>query len=78
MISPNFYTDRFDSLEQLFDALQMLDIAGGVVRVHPGHFADRGITHLMETRARMNERGLRLIVTPAVGLECVELRRRRF
>jgi hypothetical protein len=76
LISPNFFTDRFDTLDHLFDALDTLEFGGGVVRVHPGHFAEGGITQLMATRERMNARGLRLIVTPAVGMECVELRRR--
>ncbi|HET7583537.1 MAG TPA: hypothetical protein VFK13_01445 [Gemmatimonadaceae bacterium] len=74
-----FVIDRFDSFDQLYDALQTRTVPrsapGGVVRVHPGRFSERGITEVIEARRRVGEFGLTLTLTPAVGIECVELRR---
>lgn len=69
---------RFESLDQLFDTLvaqpgQSMPY-GGVVRVHPNVFEQKGVMALVATRQRAQAYGLTLLVTPAISEDRVELR----
>jgi hypothetical protein len=72
------HVTRFPSLALLFEALERRAVpaveAGGAVRVHPSQFAERGVLGLLEARRRVGAHGLALVLTPAVGVECVEVR----
>ena len=69
---------RFPSLERLFEALERNTVpaleSGGTVHVHPSQFAQRGVLDLLQARQRVSEYGLALVLTPAVGVECIEVR----
>ena len=69
---------RFPSLERLFEALERHTVpsveSGGTVHVHPSQFAQRGVLDLLQARQRVGEYGLALVLTPAVGVECIEVR----
>jgi len=70
--------DRFDSLEQLYEALTAHRLprvrGGGTVRVHPERFVRSGIAGILDARRQVGAHGLVLALTPAVGVETVELR----
>ncbi|MFN2398681.1 MAG: hypothetical protein ABR543_08625 [Gemmatimonadaceae bacterium] len=69
---------RFESLDELFDTLVGLPDRsmpyGGVVRVHPSAFEQKGVMALVATRQRAQAFGLTLLVTPAISEDRVELR----
>lgn len=69
---------HYGSLEELYQSLEPHQQVGprpGVVRVNPARFLERGVVEVIETRARLGDYGLALVLTPAVGLDCVELKR---
>ena len=69
---------RFGSLEELYTSLGPQPAQGprpGVVRMNPALFLERGVVEVIETRARLSDYGLALVLTPAVGMHCVELKR---
>lgn len=69
----------FSSLDELFDELEgqypPVLPHGGSVRLHPQLLPEQAIGAFVAARVRLEQRGLRLILTPAVGMQCVELRR---
>ncbi len=71
-------TERFDSLDALFHALDNQTTPkpphGGAVRVHPALLPEKGIADYVAARRRLETFGLRLVLTPAVGPGGVELR----
>ncbi|HJR40582.1 MAG TPA: hypothetical protein VJ812_00750 [Gemmatimonadaceae bacterium] len=69
---------RYGSLEELYSSLGSHGEVGprpGVVRMNPALFLERGVVEVIETRAKLSDYGLALVLTPAVGLDCVELKR---
>jgi hypothetical protein len=69
---------QYGSLEELFTTLEPTKDRGprpGVVRMNPGRFVERGVVEVIETRSKLSDFGLALVLTPAVGLDCVELKR---
>ncbi len=70
-----------NSLEELFQVLEGPHPPafpdGGWVRVHPDRLQEPGLDDYVAARARAALFGLRLVVTPYVGVQRVELRRRR-
>ncbi len=70
---------RYDSLDALFCALNArtrpLFAGGGYTRVHPALLTEKTLADYIAVRKRLATFGLRLIVTPAVGPEPIELRR---
>ncbi len=69
----------FSSLDELYDELDGQSPPelphGGSVRVHPRLLPEQAINAFVAARIRLEQSGLRLILTPAVGMQCVELRR---
>ena len=70
---------RYDSLDALFNALATPAAPelphGGAVRVHPALLPGGRVAELVAVQRRLEALGLRLVVTPAQGTRCVELRR---
>jgi hypothetical protein len=69
---------RYGSLEELYSELEPHGEIGarpGVVRMNPGRFMERGVVEVIATRAKLSDFGLALVLTPAVGLDCVEVKR---
>ena len=70
---------RYESLAALLDDLETWPPAllprGGSVCVHPTLLTEETVADYIWVRERLRAFGLRLIVTPAVGPEPVELRR---
>ena len=69
---------RYGSLEELYNSLGPQEDLGprpGVVRMNPALFLERGVVEVIETRAKLSDYGLALVLTPAVGMNCVELKR---
>lgn len=69
---------RYDSIAALLDDLEAWPPVlprGGSVRVHPTLLDENSLADYIWVRERLRAFGLRLIVTPAVGPERVELRR---
>ncbi len=69
---------QYTSLEELYNTLEPARASGprpGVVRMNPARFLERGVVEVIETRAKLSDFGLALVLTPAVGLDCVELKR---
>ncbi len=71
--------ERYDSVDALFCALDARSgrafAAGDSVRVHPSLLTEKTLTDYIAVRERLSTLGLRLIVTPVVGREPIELRR---
>ena len=70
---------RYTSIAALLHDLEVWPAAllprGGSVRVHPRLLPEEALADHVWVRERLRAFGLRLIVTPAVGPEPIELRR---
>lgn len=79
MLGPFDIVGSFGSLEELYELMEGPTAPafphGGAVCLHPRILPEQDISTLLGARRRMERLGLRLIVTPAVGTPCIELRR---
>jgi hypothetical protein len=77
--SPFDLVGIFSSLEELYEVLEgplPPDLPhGGSVRLHPCVLPEQDLAAVMAARKHLDQLGLRLIVTPAVSANAVELRR---
>jgi hypothetical protein len=77
--SPFDLVGSFSSLEELYELLEgplPPDLPhGGSVRLHPCVLPEQDLGAVLATRKHLDQLGLRLIVTPAVSANTVELRR---
>ncbi len=80
MRSPFDILGNFGSLEELYELVEgparPAFPHGGAVRLNPRILPEQDISTLLGARLRLERLGLHLIVTPAVGTPCIELRRR--
>ncbi len=79
MRAPFDIVDSFGSLEELYEHMEGPSCPafpyGGAVRLNPRILPEQDISKLLRARLRLEHMGLHLIVTPAVGTPCIELRR---
>ena len=75
----NLLVGRYDSLAALFSALDAHKLARactwGCVRIHPTLFWGKRLPDHLAVRKRLEASGLRLLITAAIELDAVELRR---
>ncbi len=67
----------FGSLEELYELMEgparPAFPHGGAVRLNPRILPEQDISTLLGARLRLEQLGLHLVVTPAVGMPCIEL-----